>query len=291
MAEEEDVRQGETAGQRERRLIREGRLPREAGTAAGGGGTGGGATGVGNGVQQFGQGGPGNNYNYSTNLGAMANPNYQYQVGDVMQHPGPEPDRNKEPELWAEWKAHAAAWRRYIGQAQQYVNTMIAVGYSPEELGIFNRKEEGQAMYRRLTMDNNAEINRLREHGARWMRGSDAEVDPRTGFYVTGTGPGNRAYYDSRGMRVNAQGQRIGGFYGQGNVASQYGSRALSDVNATQGRSMDRPGNPNMNYTEPLPPAPGPTAYNPYASSNPRRAPSIRQRRNRQTPPPPPYGI
>lgn len=161
-------------------------------------------------------------YNYSTNLGIFGDPRYSYQVGDEFNSPGEEPPPGT-PEH-DEWRRHAGAWRRFIGGRQNYVNQMIGTGYSPEDLGIFNRKEEGMAGYKRLTAPGVTEG--LHRQAEQYMRGTDAEVDPVTGFYRTGSGPTSR-YSDARGMNVNAQGQRVGGFYGMANTMGQFGLGAI----------------------------------------------------------------
>lgn len=161
-------------------------------------------------------------YNYRTNLGPQGDRNYQYNVGDEYSSPGPEPPRDS-PE-WPAWQANAAAWRRFIGQRQQYVNQMIGAGYDPGDLGITPRKEEGRAGYNRLMQP--GVIDELRRQSARYMTGTDAEVDPTTGLYVTGN-PGAQNYYDSRGMRVDARGNPNGGIYGQQNTTAQFGANAI----------------------------------------------------------------
>jgi hypothetical protein len=161
-------------------------------------------------------------YNYRTDLGIFGDPRYEYQVGDEFSRPGDEPPPGT-PE-WNDWKRHAAAWRKYIGGRQNYVNQMIGTGYTPEDLGIFNRKEEGMAGYKRLTAP--GMMDKLHAQSAQYMRGTDAEVDPVTGFYRTGAGPTSR-YYDAQGMGVNAQGQRSGGFYGMQNTIGQFGFGAI----------------------------------------------------------------
>lgn len=228
-------------------------------------------------------------YNYR-DPGMFGDPRYSYQVGDEFSGPGPEPPRDS-PE-WPAWKRHAAAWRNFIGGRQQYVNSMIATGYDPEDLGIFNRKEEGQAGYRRLTQNNGAEIARLRQHGEEYMRGTDAEIDPVTGLYITG-GPSNRSYFDARGMRVNAQGGRIGGFYGSGNTVGQYGMGAIPRTLGNQTGPIVRPGTPNR--MQPVP-APAPAApIVPQAQQQQAQRggwTNYMPRRNRQTQlPQSPYGI
>lgn len=93
---------------------------------------------------------PKQSYGYSTDLGKYADPNYAYQEGDEMSGPGPEPPRDS-PE-WANWKAHAKAWRAHIGQRQSWVDMMLGMGNSLDDLGIRDVKEEGQAGYRRRAL-------------------------------------------------------------------------------------------------------------------------------------------
>lgn len=163
-------------------------------------------------------------YNYS-DPGRFGARGYEYQVGDEFHSPGAEPDRALEPEKWAEWKKHASAWRNFIGGRQQYVNQMIGAGYNPEDLGITPRKEEGRAGYNRLMQP--GVIEQLRANSAKWMRGSDAEIDPTTGLYIMGGGDRPASYYDQQGMQVNAQGRPVGGFYGQQNTVGQFGANAI----------------------------------------------------------------
>lgn len=193
-------------------------------------------------------------YNYS-DPGRFGERGYEYQVGDEMTAPGPEPPRDS-PE-WGDWKKHAAAWRNFIGGRQQYVNQMIGVGYSPEDLGIFNRKEEGMAGYRRLAQPGVTEG--LRQNATDWMRNSsDAQIDPITGLYSSGNN-----YYDARGMRVNQSGSRVGGFYGQQNTTGQFGGQAVPRTVSNPGGPVQRPGVPRPSNvpqpTAPLPTAPPPT--------------------------------
>jgi hypothetical protein len=163
---------------------------------------------------------PAQNFNYS-DPGRFGARGYEYQVGDEFNSPGEEPDRATQPEEWAAWKRHAAAWRNFIGGRQQYVNQMIGAGYNPEDLGITPRKEEGRAGYNRLMQP--GVIDQLRANSARWMQGSDAEVDPTTGLYVSG---GN--YYDKQGMQVGQNGRPTGtGFYGMENTRGQFGAQAV----------------------------------------------------------------
>jgi hypothetical protein len=228
----------------------------------------------------------GENYNYS-DPGRFGERGYTYQVGDEMTAPGPEPPRD-DPR-WNDWKKHAAAWRNFIGGRQQYVNQMIGVGYDPEDLGIFNRKEEGQAGYRRLTQP--GVIDQLRNQAATWMRNSDAEIDPVTGLYTAGNN-----YYDSRGMRVNQSGQRAGGFYGMENTAGQFGRGAIPrTLGNTQG-PVTRPGNPGglrptstPQPTRPLPTAPPPTQN--YGGFQRAMTGQSLDPRNRNQRPRPIYGI
>lgn len=161
-------------------------------------------------------------YNYS-DPGRFGAGGYSYQVGDEFSSPGPEPPRDS-PE-WPGWKKHAAAWRNFIGGRQQYVNQMIGAGYNPEDLGITPRKEEGRAGYNRLMQP--GVIDQLRADSARYMTGTDAEIDPTTGLYVTGQ-PGAYSYYDTRGMNVDARGRPTGrGIYGGGNTQAQFGANAI----------------------------------------------------------------
>lgn len=174
-------------------------------------------------------------YNFSTDLGQYGNPNYNYQVGDEFSNPGPEPPRDS-PE-WPQWKAHKRAWQNFIGGRQQYVNQMIGIGYNPEDLGIFNQKEEGMAGYRRLMQP--GVIDQLRQQSANWMRNSsDAEIDPTTGFYRSGN-----SYYDQRGMRVGAGGRPAGGFYGMENTMGQFGAGSVP--RSASNYQPNRPARPN----------------------------------------------
>lgn len=92
-------------------------------------------------------GGGETNYNYG-DPGIYGDPNYQYQWGDEFNNPGPEPPRDS-PE-WPAWKAQAKAWRNFIGQRQNAVDTLISMGYEPEQLGIKPIKEQGLAGWNRL---------------------------------------------------------------------------------------------------------------------------------------------
>lgn len=197
-------------------------------------------------------------YNY-LDPGRYGDRNYSYQVGDEFRNPGPEPPRDS-PE-WNEWKRHAAAWRNFIGGRQQYVNQMIGVGYDPADLGITPRKEEGRAGYNRLMQP--GVIDQLRQQAAAWMRdSSDAEVDPTTGLYTTGQS-GSNTYYDTHGMRVDAQGRPIGGFYGQSNTQGQFGASAVPRMPAGNYNTPPRmprppstltPTNPTVAQPVPTPP-------------------------------------
>lgn len=91
--------------------------------------------------------GPEGNFNYG-NPGQYGDPNYQYQWGDEFNNPGAEPERGT-PE-WTEWKAHAKAWRNFIGQRQNAVDSLVSMGYDPEQLGIRPVKEQGLAGWNRL---------------------------------------------------------------------------------------------------------------------------------------------
>lgn len=219
--------------------------------------------------------------------GMFGAPGYSYQVGDDFSGPGPEPPRDS-PE-WQDWKKHAAAWRNFIGGRQQYVNQMIGAGYNPEDLGITPRKEEGRAGYLRLTQP--GVIDQLRSQSAQYMRGTDAEVDPTTGLYVTGQGPTQR-YYDQRGMAVNAQGRPTGGFYGQQNTRAQFGSQAVprNVANYATPNRMPRPSTtPQPTPSLPRPPE-SQLAAN-YGGWGGSLAPGSRNRRPRRTYQPNTYGF
>lgn len=89
----------------------------------------------------------GQNYSYG-DPGMYGSSNYQYQWGDEFNNPGAEPPRDS-PE-WPAWKAHAKAWRNFIGQRQNAVDTLVSMGYDPEQLGIHPMKEQGLAGWNRL---------------------------------------------------------------------------------------------------------------------------------------------
>ncbi len=201
---------------------------------------------------------PNERYSYNQNLGAYANRNYQYNVDDEGPgQPGPEPPRDS-PE-WPRWREAAGAWRRYIGQRQQYVNQMIGAGYNPEDIGIFNRKEEGMAGYKRLMQP--GVIDQLRQQSAAYMRTTDAEIDPTTGLYIAGNN-----YYDSRGMRVDAQGRPIGGIYGEQNTRATFGGNAVPRVAPTNYATPARMPRP---APAPAPtPTPTPIVARPESAAN-----------------------
>lgn len=224
---EEEDRRGETTRERERRLARQGRPP--AGGGGGGGGQEGDPTG---GPTETG-------YNYR-DPGRFGAPGYSYQVGDEFYHPGPEPPRDS-PE-WPAWKEHARAWRNYIGGRQQYVNEMVGMYGEDalEMLGIRNQKHEGQAGYRRIMQP--GVIEELRRNAANWMRGSDAEIDPVTGLYMTGSREGGNArFMDMYGRLVDENGRPLNGHYGMEQTRAQYGANAVPGA-INRNWTLNRPG-------------------------------------------------
>lgn len=227
--------------------------------------------------------------------GMFGDPNYSYQVGDEFTNPGEEPPAGT-PEH-AAWQAHAKAWRHFIGGRQQYVDSMIGAGYNPEDLGITPQKEQGRAGYLRLTAP--GMMDKLHAQSAQYMRGTDAQIDPVTGLYMTG-GPGagqGARYYDARGLQVNAQGHAIGGMYGQQNTIAQFGQQAIPRA-APANAAPVRPTQPRPTVAAPVaPPAPRVSAqasnYGGWGDAYGARplAPSQRNRQPRARYVPSPMGI
>lgn len=142
---------------------------------------------------------------------------------EAQNNPGPEPPRDS-PE-WPAWKAHAKAWRRQIGERQQWVDSMVGQGYSLEDLGIRDVHEEGQAGYRRRSMGPGGlqgYYDRTRAGNAGAFANVMGEGGPENGIRMNSYGiyedprpDGSIQYWDSLGNKTDAQGNRTGGNYYQ----------------------------------------------------------------------------
>lgn len=197
------------------------------------------------------------NYTYDTDLGKFADPNYIYDPNDEMSSPGAKPPEDS-PEFPA-WKAHARAWRRFIGQQQSYQDMMLSMGYSPDDIGIQNIKEHGQAGYRRREALGGGDINNYVSMLQSQQQGRFGNVMREGGesngirmnsygIYEDPRPDGSIDYYDSYGAKTDAMGKRVGGSYTYSGQGKNIVNRTSPFMEEKIGHATDNGIAPNPNF-------------------------------------------
>lgn len=175
--------------------------------------------------------------------------------------PGDEPEDKSSPE-WAEWRQRVRKWREnaalngawrdeQLGMRDD-ITDEASLGRALNELGIFNRKEEGQAgfrgaMQRGLGYQRNL-VNQNRDYYTNlWGKEGLEAVAGRPGLWKDVRPDGSIMYRDAMGYTTDANGKRTGQHY-----AGKYTFRGNSTGSPTYG-------SPGPTKTPPPPGTPPPT--------------------------------